>query len=228
MTLSDCGCGLLTRRGNGRGIVLWGALELAKCPDCPCSTACLPGCLVAAWLMAMLSGWAIQIKINDALTTSGDGGQWATRADTETLSHREREKKKERERTREADRTATRGSHKNYFTCGQHVTTTVKLSHLARTTRRCHHIARQPPNLMLKRHQQHSQLPFSNPPSLLCLPPCGHSVGLFILVFEIMLHTLRRRSLNVAPTHTQAYLEGKGGGGGGSTARATQRYTVSG
>lgn len=87
--------------------MLWGTLELAKCPDCPCSTACLPawvpGCLVAAWLMAMLSGWAIQIKINDALTTSGDGGQWATQADTETLSHtaRERERARERETNRQ-------------------------------------------------------------------------------------------------------------------------------
>lgn len=89
---------------------------------------CLP-----AWLMAMLSGWAIQIKINDALTTSGDGDgeRWAT--------HRAPEKEKEkgiesgREEDKQPDRTATRGSHKNYFTCGQHVTTMVKLSHLART-----------------------------------------------------------------------------------------------
>lgn len=78
--------GLRLRLANAQGRWacggVWGcALELAKCPGCPCSTACLPGCLVAAWLMAMLSGWAIQIKINDALTTSGDAGQWATQAD---------------------------------------------------------------------------------------------------------------------------------------------------
>lgn len=30
--------------------ILWGAVELAKCPACPCSTASLAACLVAARL----------------------------------------------------------------------------------------------------------------------------------------------------------------------------------
>lgn len=88
-------------------------------------------------MMAMLSGWAIQIKINDALTTSGDGDgdgeRWATHRDPGKEKEKGIESERAREEDKQPDRTATRGSHKNYFTCGQHVTTMVKLSHLTRT-----------------------------------------------------------------------------------------------
>lgn len=54
--------------------------------------------------MAMLSGWAIQIKINDALTTSGDGERWAT--------HRDPEKEKRESESERGRQTARQDSDK--------------------------------------------------------------------------------------------------------------------